>query len=609
MDYRKYKELLERYFKLDQVRFGCGDTKEEVIGKLMDISRQKKQIKTDNNAIIREYIEKYEKSPELLDDEGEALLKDFLAVIMPNQSFLDPPIALRISKLLLGYYRAAGDLERSISMLEFCTVLEIIMKEHLDDYAGSEYAQMAEQYLPEFDRLSERGKRSLANCWLLSVINRKDMTFGLRRYREIKGQFEKIRQKLGEDFMAGQYVMCKMNALSFALEACRRAEYAQKNGTKPEEPVLDMEKDGPLMEEIAGELEAVLESDHVQSMVSDRVLMRLYCAQAAYHLGKITLEELLGRFEKYSSGEDYNTMEMCSALFTANAYYLDYMYKCGRFEERYVQEKSVEIVGHVLAEAKEMERHLGNYQTNSCVLMFVYSASNIMDFNFFKSTVLGATVYANKALYVHTMMVKEICRVFLAYIAEHHPQYLDGVGGRSWEYWKEHGQENAELMENCALFHDIGKYFCLDYVSNSSRNLTDDEFEIVKTHSANFSKIYQGAMTPETACIRDCALLHHLWYNEQGGYPKGKHTFNKPFVNIISIADSIDAATDNIGRPYGQGKTLSELSEEFDGMGETRYSGFICSLLHVEEVRREVEYIIEVRRKEIYCEIYLGTAA
>lgn len=47
-----------------------------------------------------------------------------------------------------------------------------------------------------------------------------------------------------------------------------------------------------------------------------------------------------------------------------------------------------------------------------------------------------------------------------------------------------------------ALRHDIGKPCCLDFVNNSSRNLTDEEFEIIKEHPLNFSKIYQGVMTP-----------------------------------------------------------------------------------------------------------------
>lgn len=607
MDYKNYRGTIERYNEIDRVIFDRDETKEDMIQKLMDISREKKLIQTENNAIIREYITKYEQAPETIEEETEKILKDFLNVLMQGGQCLDTPIAFRISKLLLGYYKKQQDLEKTIAMLEYCTVFDIIIKEHLDDYEGSSYTRMADEYLGEFDALSERAKKSLINCWMLSVINRKDMTYSLRRYKEIKVQLDKINWEAGKEFLAAQYVMCRQNVLGFILEACRRAELAKKRGLAPEpEFTIDLEKEAPFVQELAEALQEALDAENVQRIIGDRVVAELYCAQAAYHLGRLTLEELLSRIEDYARPhEDYNAVEKCSALFTANAYYLDYLYKCSSYEENFVLDKAMEILKHVLEEAKNMEQYLGSYQTNNCVLMLVYSASGIIDFDSFKSTVLSATIYANKALYVHTMMVKEICFIILEYILKHNPQYLDGVGGRSWEECRDHSGELMELMEKCTLFHDIGKYFCLDYVSNSSRNLTDDEFDVIKYHTTNFSKIYQGKMSSEVECVHDCALLHHLWYNEQGGYPKTRHTANKPFVNILSIADSLDAATDNIGRPYGQGKTLEKMLEEFDGMKDSRYSGYICELLHVDEIKEKIEQVLDKRRKEIYYNIYL----
>lgn len=607
MDYRDYKGLLERYNEIDKVSFGAEDTEEGVIEKLVDISRQKKQIQTECNAIIREYIIKYEQAPELLDDEAEKLLKDFLNVLMQTGQCMDTPVAFRVSKLLMRYYQEREDVERTVLLLQYCAVFEVMIKEHLDDYAGSVYAHMSEKYLDRFEELSDKAKTALINSWLLSVINRMDMTYALKKYKEIKEKFENIRWEAGKDYMAARYVSCRENVLGFTLEACRRTELARKTGIEPNaDNSIDIEKEAPYIEELSQALREALEAENARSVIGDRVVAGLYCVQAEYHLGRLSMEELLCRIQEYARPhDDYNDMEKCSALFTANAYYLDYLYKCSRYEEQYVLGKSAEIVRSVLAEAKDMEPYLGSYQTNYCVLMLVNSASGIMDFDSFKNTVLRATVYANKALYVHTMVVKEISLILLEYILEHDPQYLDGVGGHSWEECRDNPGEVTELMEKCTLFHDIGKYFCLDYVSNSSRSLTDDEFDVIKDHPANFAKIYQGKMSREVECVRDCALLHHLWYNEQGGYPRLKHTGNKPFVNIVSIADSLDAATDNIGRPYGQGKTLEHMMEEFDGMQNGRYSGYVSGLLHVEEVREKVEYVLGERRRAIYCEIYL----
>lgn len=605
MDYKEYRELLSQYEELDKTSFDPKESMEEIIAKLTHISSEKKRIKTGCNQIIEEYIKKYESSPELLDSEAEKTLKDFLNILVGEVG--DTPIAFLISKLLLKYYQDTGNKERTIVMLEYCTVFDIIIKEHLDDYEGSGYPHIAEKYMAEFDGLSQQAKRSLFNSLMLGVVNRKDMTYGLRKYKELKPWVESINWTEGKEFIEVQMARCGENALGFTLEALRRMEFAKKKGEKGDNvPFIDMEKEAPFIEELMRSNEKALESEKVQEVLPDRVVAKLYCIQAAYHLGKITIEELLKGLEECSEQkEDYSATEKCSALFTANAYYIDYLCKCSSYDKQYIADKSMEIVDKVLTGAKSMEEYLGNYQTNYCVLMLVNSASAVISFDTFKTTVLKSTVYANKALYVHTMVVKEICFAILDYILEHDPKYFDKVAGHTWEEFRDNHDEAKELMEKCALFHDIGKYFCLDYVSNSSRNLTDDEFEVIKDHPANFMKIYQGVMSPEVECVHDCALLHHLWYDETHGYPSGgRHTYNKPFVNIISIADSIDAATDNIGRPYGQGKNLDNMIEEFEGMRDNRYSGYICDTLKIGEVKESVEYILNNRRKEIYFEIY-----
>lgn len=607
MDYRDYAGLLEAYGRLDNLTFDAGTSREAVIERLMEVSREKKKIQTANNEIIREYITRYEKAPESMDAGAEKLLKDFLSTLMDQTGQCkDVPVAFRIAKLLLQYYEKTGDVDRIVATLEMCAVFDIIMKEHLDDYAGSVYPLMAEKYLKDFDSLTEKSQKSLINCWFLSVVNRRDMTFGLKKYKENRELFEDIRRRKGGDFMLSQYVNCKENVLGFTLEACRRAEQAKKKNDAAGAALIDPVKEAPYIERLAEDLREVLESEELKGIIYDKVVAWLYCIEADYHLGRITLEELLRKLEEFlEPHEEYNAMGQCSALFTAGAYYLDYLCKCSRYEEKYILEKSTEIVERVLKRAKDVERYFGSCQTNYCVLMLVNSASAIVDFDSFQSTVLSATIYANKPLYVHTMMVKEICGVILSYILEHDPRYIDGVGGEEWEDSAKYRDKMKKLMEKCVLFHDIGKYFCLDYVSNSSRNLTDDEFEIIKEHPANFSKIYQGKMNREVECVHDCALLHHLWYNGKGGYPEEKHTANQPFVNIISIADSIDAATDNIGRPYGQGKTLDHLLAEFEGMRDSRYSGYICDLLHEEAVKSKIEYILDEKRREIYGDIYI----
>ena len=206
MDYKEYRELLTQYKALDKTPFNSKESMEEVIGKLINISSEKKRIKNGCNQIIEEYIKKYEKSPELIDSEAEKTLVDFMNTLVGEVG--DTPIAFLISKLLLKYYRETGNKERTVVMLEYCAVFDIIIKEHLDDYAGSEYPRMAEQYMGEFDSLSSRAKRSLFNCLMLGVINRRDMTYGLGKYKELKRWADSISWPEEKEFAQIQMARC-----------------------------------------------------------------------------------------------------------------------------------------------------------------------------------------------------------------------------------------------------------------------------------------------------------------------------------------------------------------------------------------------------------------
>ena len=623
MDPKSYSALMTRYNGINSFSADKDETEEGLIQKLIDISYEKKQISNEANAIIREYITEYENDPSLIDENAVAALNEFLPQVMPSEGngFFDPAIALRISKLLLEHYKAANDLEMTIKHLRFCTVFDMMLKEHMDDYDGIPYALEAEKYLPDFDKLSEAGKFNLLYSWLMCSYNRKVPTFGLDKYRDMRETFEAIHQKFGGNPKAEYlFVWFKAHSLEMAIEAYETYvlnTYEMKHveaddGDEPYECPVDIEKEAPLMEEIKQELKRILESKDSKALLTNRVASWLTILRTDYYLGNITVEEMLARLEKFSEiSEDYDEQERVTAMFGANITYLEILCHSDHFERQYVLDRSMEIIRRVLKTVDDSTKEQnGEYESAYVVsryaLMLIRAASRFIEFDFFRNTTLNATIHADRALYVHTMMVKEISLVIFDYIFEHDPKYFDGVTRRSWEYWAEHKEEFRDLMENCALFHDIGKYFCLDVISNSSRSLTGDEFEIIRRHPTNFSNVYTGRMSPELQCIRDCAHLHHLWYNEAGGYPHKKHTFNKPFVNILTIADCIDAATDNIGRPYGLGKTLTQLIKEFDEGKDTCYCGYISDLLHNEKIQRKINYLINDKRKEVYCDIYLS---
>jgi len=66
----------------------------------------------------------------------------------------------------------------------------------------------------------------------------------------------------------------------------------------------------------------------------------------------------------------------------------------------------------------------------------------------------------------------------------------------------------------------------------------------------------------------------------------------------------MDAATDSVGRSYKQGKTLDEFIGELREGSGTRYAPFLLELFEDEEVRSEIESILNGGRDNKYRHTY-----
>jgi len=169
-------------------------------------------------------------------------------------------------------------------------------------------------------------------------------------------------------------------------------------------------------------------------------------------------------------------------------------------------------------------------------------------------------------------------------------------------------EELRALMDDCCMFHDIGKFFMLDIVENAMRRLTEDEFLLIRSHPEGFEDIYENwSLSDERfLCIHDCALTHHLWHDGSQGYPRVAQTKNRPFADILTIADGLDAATDSYGRPYRISKTIDALIAEFQSGAGTQYGQEAAAALSDPDVRGRLERLVSDGRKDIYYQIYTG---
>ncbi len=149
------------------------------------------------------------------------------------------------------------------------------------------------------------------------------------------------------------------------------------------------------------------------------------------------------------------------------------------------------------------------------------------------------------------MFIREMIEAF-AKVIDMKDKYTNGHSGRVAEYTamltKELGydDETVENYYNIALLHDIGKIGIPSEVLNKPGKLTDDEFKIIKSHSALGYRVLKDiSIMPELAVG---AGAHHERPDGKG-YPKGLKGDEIPRVaQIIAVADTFDAMYSD--RPY-----------------------------------------------------------
>ena len=113
-------------------------------------------------------------------------------------------------------------------------------------------------------------------------------------------------------------------------------------------------------------------------------------------------------------------------------------------------------------------------------------------------------------------------------------------------------------LETCALLHDIGKISITNDILNKGGKLTEDEWNLIKTHPVVGANIISHARQFK-ACIPGI-LYHHERY-DGSGYPKGLKGEEIPLdAQILAIADAFSAMTTE--RPYCNAVSFDEALEE-----------------------------------------------
>ena len=133
-------------------------------------------------------------------------------------------------------------------------------------------------------------------------------------------------------------------------------------------------------------------------------------------------------------------------------------------------------------------------------------------------------------------------------------------------------RSEREYMRISAELHDVGKIFIDEEILNAPRKLTDEEFEIMKTHAARSADLFRNVpgMDRLVAIVR----AHHEKWNG-AGYPDGLQGKDIPFLaRVMTLADVWSALTtprvyrlgeDGKARRFTPQKALSIMEEMSEG--------------------------------------------
>jgi len=147
------------------------------------------------------------------------------------------------------------------------------------------------------------------------------------------------------------------------------------------------------------------------------------------------------------------------------------------------------------------------------------------------------------------------------------------------------------LMSRAGMLHDLGKLVIMDNILRKPRQLTEEEFELIRTHPVVGDKILKPLRF--LACEAKAVRHHHERYDGKG-YPDGLKGEDIPLIaRVVTVADAFDAMTSD--RPYRSKRPLATAMEEivrgagtqFDPLAADAFS--TIPLARLEQISRHLD--------------------
>lgn len=602
--------------------FDLAETPDQQIEFIRGEAKEIYRLQQRNNDLLR--VEFYDQIPEDLTDEQANDWFEFAKALVDDYRRADLPLAYQIHLMLLRRARARKDCAEIVRELYYCGLMLHYMDQPLKNSCANLYNEQVRNYfsegasyLPRFAEVDHETRgyiiRCLGNIDLgyahsteAQVPYTKYPTGGT--YRDILNCFDRAYAVMTDPRMRAIDPDLPWDNYCYAMHYGRTI-------------LLSHLREGMGGPEVR---DAVYESacyvyEH-QSRAAERKNLPLSArlsyvyAAASFHAGKLSIGELMERLLRENAGADDSiTAENIYRRMSMVPYMQEYLRFCSPEEKAIYQPRVKAAVDRGYAFVRTLP--ISDYFSQAAAYVRNTIIETITDDEEVvirrRAAFLHMFLACHRPTYIHSLMVSWLMGELLKRLLDTDPDILMHRDAGVWRCANRDEVEarRAEFLRQAyqvGLYHDVGKTAVLEVISNYGRRLTKEEFQVITRHP------YIGywmlmALGDMNQCA-ESALGHHCYFNESAGYPlditdRSKNSCNL-LTDVLAVADSLDAGTDDIGRSYAVAKNFAALVAEFREGADVRYSGRVVKIFEDEAFVKDLEHRTMAKRREIYLTTY-----
>lgn len=607
--YQTYLDNLTRAFDLSKPQIASDMSDEQIIRVIRENADALFHIHQENDDILNQIL--FSRKGETLTDQEAESLKELAGALFNYNRSPDMGIAYYIHRLLYDYAQYHQDLDLTIRELYYQGITLLYMNLHHSDSGTDMFSQQVGDffmagaaYMDRYEELTSPETRA----FVLRCL-------GNTKYASRSRGGASTMEELREDWP--RY----MSGFTRAMEVFYSPHYRRLDPELPWEhyiytmhydrvkylsalrSVLDPEVSAAVLESAEYVYRNQAESAKAKEKNVGVRTQYVYSA-ARYHAGIASAEELMEALFQICEGGDLHDFsgDNIWAILYCPEYLLFYSKHLPPERQKALRPR----LDEVLRRQREFLFLLPKNEYATQVSESVQAIASYVpeEDEGFSNRLLDYILACHPPTYVHSNMVAILARRVCEELLRKDPQRLRGVFGI--QSVQEHEAELLESAYQSGLYHDLGKCMILSYVGLYTRRLLNEEFACIKLHTV-FGCTLLSSLDMED--ISSVSHYHHCTYDGTGGYPLLLTTCPqrvRPIVDMITVVDSLDAGTDNVGRSYAAAKTYGQIVSELRQGKGTRYAPYIVELFDDPAFYSELQRLIQDNRLQVYLNAYRG---